>query len=231
MNKSFILFLIIIILASCKTDVAKEVNEIKIPSDLQSIGLLLDSINIQDQKYRDELDGISEKYGWNSKEMMKHWDKIRVVDRSNLRVVEKILSDHGWLSSEQIGSTANSTLFLVIQHADQKSQEKYLPMMREAVKNGMAESRSLALLEDRVALGKGELQIYGSQIGTDQKTGELFVLPLMDPETVNERRAEVGLGPIEDYISRWDLEWDLEAYKKELPELIKDLKESTPNKS
>ena len=42
-------------------------------------------------------------------------------------------------------------------------------MMRKAVKEGLARATSLALLEDRVALGKGELQIYGSQIGTDQE--------------------------------------------------------------
>ncbi len=42
--------------------------------------------------------------------------------------------------------------------------------MREAVKKGNANSSSLALLEDRVALRKGEKQIYGSQIGRDQET-------------------------------------------------------------
>lgn len=31
------------------------------------------------------------------------------------------------------GGKGNSTLFLVIQRADQKTQEQYLPMMREAV--------------------------------------------------------------------------------------------------
>ena len=97
-------------------------------------------------------------------------------------------------------------------------------MMREAVKAGKASSRSMALLEDRVGLGKGELQVYGSQIGTDQETGKMYVLPLLDPDKVNERRAEVGLGPIEEYISNWDLEWDVEEYKKNLPKWVEKMR-------
>lgn len=91
-------------------------------------------------------------------------------------------------------------------------------MMREAVKQGNANSGSLALLEDRVALRKGEKQIYGSQVGRDQETGEYYVLPLIDPDNVDKRRAEVELGSIQDYISKWGMTWDVESYKKKLPE-------------
>jgi hypothetical protein len=31
---------------------------------------------------------------------------------------------------------------------------------------------------------------------------------------VDKRRAEVGLGTIQDYISRWNITWDVEEYKK-----------------
>jgi hypothetical protein len=47
-----------------------------------------------------------------------------------------------------------------------------------------------------------------------------YVLPLDDPENVDQRRAAVGLQPLADYISHWNLTWDVEAYKKELPDLI-----------
>ena len=71
---------------------------------------------------------------------------------------------------------------------------------------------SLALLEDRVSLRKVGKQIYGSQIGKDQETGEYFISPLEDPENVDKRRAEVGLGPIADYISNWNLTWDAKKH-------------------
>ena len=111
----------------------------------------------------------------------------------------------------------NSALFLVIQHADQKTQEQYLPVMREAVAKGNAAASSLALLEDRVALGQGKKQIYGSQIGMFAETNENYVLPLEDPDNVDKRRSEVGLGKLQEYVSYWGLTWDPEEYKKNLP--------------
>jgi len=179
---------------------------------------ILDTIYQEDQKYRQQIKGIEEKYGWESDEMKAHWKIINEKDSVNLIKVKKILDERGWLGPDIIGKQGNSTLFLVIQHADIETQEEYLPMMREAVKNGNANPSSLALLEDRVALRKGEKQIYGSQISRDPETGEHYVLPLIDPDNVDQRRAEVGLGPIQDYISHWGMTWDVEEYKKKLPE-------------
>lgn len=180
---------------------------------------ILDTIYQEDQKYRQQIKGIEEKYGWESDEMKAHWKIINEKDSINLIKVMKILDERGWLGADVIGNQGNSTLFLVIQHSDIETQEKYLPMMREAVSKENARASSLALLEDRVALRKGEKQIYGSQVGRDQETGEYYVLPLIDPDNVDQRRAEVGLGTIQDYISNWGMTWDVEEYKKKLPEI------------
>ena len=186
---------------------------------LSSIASVLELVHEDDQYYRQQLGGIQEKYGHDSEEIRSHWELIQKQDSINLTKVEKILDEHGWLGQRLVGGRANSALFLVIQHAELETQEKYLPMLREAVKKGDAFPADLALLEDRVALRQGKKQIYGSQIGRDQKTGEYYVSPIADPDNVDKRRAEVGLGPIQDYISNWDLTWDAEAYKKKLPEL------------
>lgn len=181
---------------------------------------ILDTVYREDQKYRMQLSSIEEKYGRDSKELKDHWKLISDKDSVNLLRVKKILDERGWLGPNVIGGQGNSTLFLVIQHSDLETQEKYLPMMREAVKNKNAHASSLALLEDRIALRKGDKQIYGSQIGRDQESGEYYVLPLIDPDNVNKRRAEVGLGTIENYIKNWGMTWDVEVYKKKLPEYI-----------
>ena len=91
--------------------------------------------------------------------MKNHWEKIKKTDSNNLIIVEKVLEKHGWLGVKEIGGTASSTLFFVIQHSDQETQEKYLPMMRQAVKDRKAPSSRLALLEDRIGLGRGEFQL------------------------------------------------------------------------
>jgi hypothetical protein len=179
---------------------------------------ILDSIYKEDQTYRQQIDEIESTYGPESAEMNAHWKLILEKDSLNLIKVKKILDERGWLGANVIGSQGNSTLFLVIQHSDIQTQEKYLPLMRDAVKKGNAQASSLALLEDRVLLRKGEKQIYGSQVSRDPETGEYYVLPLIDPDNVDKRRAEVNLGTLQDYISNWGMIWDVEQYKKKLPE-------------
>ncbi len=186
----------------------------------------LDSIHDEDQTYRRQLDGIREKYGQQSKEMREHWKIINYKDSINLIKVKAILDKYGWLGSDVVGGQGNSTLFLVIQHADLKTQENYLPMMREAVKTNKADASSLALLEDRILMRNGKKQLYGSQIGFNQKENTYYVAALEDPDNVDKRRASVNLQPLADYVKRWKIIWDVEAYKKLLPELEKDLEKN-----
>lgn len=192
----------------------KKVDEIEINLDKPLRDTLL-AIFDDDQKYRQMIDSVRSKFGRESAEMKALWGIIIEKDSINLLKVTSILDQHGWLGRDKVGSRGNQTLFLVIQHSDQKTQEKYLPMMREAVKNGNANASSLALLEDRVALGQGKKQVYGSQIGFDKTTQKSYVRPLDDPDHVDERRASVGLGPLADYVRRWKIVWDVEEYKKQ----------------
>ncbi len=146
-------------------------------------------------------------------------------DSVNLIKVIKILDGKGWVGSDKVGKRANQALFLVVQHSDLKIQEKYLPMMRDAVKKGNANAAALALLEDRVALGQGKKQIYGSQIYRHQGTNSYYVAPLEDPDHVDERRTAMGLGYLSDYVKHWNIVWNIEEYKKQLPELERLQKE------
>lgn len=172
----------------------------------------LEQIHEEDQKYRMQINEIQQKYGWSSDEMKAHWKLINEADAINQVKVEKILKTRGWLGPKVVGRDGSRTLFLVIQHADLKTQLKYLPMMRKALKEGNIEPSSMALLEDRVALRQGKKQIYGSQISRDPKTGEHYVLPIANAEHVDERRAEVGLSSLADYAGRWNIIWDVEKH-------------------
>jgi len=177
------------------------------------------SIDELDQKYRNRIDETISRFGNNSKEAKELFKNMKTTDSLNLIQVEKILNKHGWLGSDKIGSQANTTLFMVIQHSDLPTQIKYLPMMRAAVQQGNAKAGSLALLEDRVALKQGKKQIYGSQVSWNMETDVSFVAPLEDPDNVDKRRAEVGLPKLEIYLAEIGLKWDVEQYKKELPAL------------
>lgn len=167
-----------------------------------------------DQSIRQEYIAEEKEFGHQSQQTDSLGKIMMFRDSINLIKVTEILDEYGWVGADIVGGQANQTLFLVIQHSDLKTQQKYLPMMREAVRNNKASSNALALLEDRVALGEGRRQIYGSQIGFDNESNKSYVLPLEDPDNVDKRRAEVGLGPLSEYVMRWEIIWDVEEYKK-----------------
>ena len=189
---------------------------------------LLDTIFTEDQTYRRQLKEVEDKFGRSSVEYKNHREIIRNKDAANLKKVTAILDEHGWPGKGIVGKRGNLTIFLVIQHSDKATQEKYLPMMREAVKSGNAAASHLALLEDRLALRQGKKQIYGSQIGRNKITGKHYILALEDPENVDKRRAEVGLPPIQEYVKQWEIIWSIDQYFKDLEdnkesELLKKL--------
>lgn len=179
------------------------------------------AIDELDQRYRNQIEETIARFGSDSKESKTLFKNMKTTDSLNLIQVAAIIDKYGWLGSDKIGSQANTTLFMVIQHAELPDQIKYLPLMREAVKKGNAKANSLALLEDRVALKQGKRQIYGSQISWNMQTNESFVAPLEDPDTVDQRRAEVGLPTLQSYLAEMDMKWDVESYKKELPAIEK----------
>jgi len=183
---------------------------------MQPVTRQLDSIHKEDQSYRLQIGEIEKKYGNSSKEIKALWQTINEKDSLNLIKIKAILDEYGWLGSDEVGSRGNQTLFLVIQHADLATQQKYLPIMKDAVKNGKASPSSLALLIDRVALREGRKQIYGSQISRAAGATTYTVSPLEDPDNVDRRRMAVGLQPIAMYVKQWNIIWDAEQYKKDL---------------
>lgn len=179
----------------------------------QALKKELEAINVADQKTRLNAQAIERQFGKNSKELKAAWKEIDRIDAINLKRVTEILDSKGWLGSDEVGEEASATLWLVIQHADTKEWEKYLPIMRQAVKDKKASGSQLALLEDRyLAFGLHKRQIYGSQLQSIK--GITTLMPIEDPDHVDERRASVGLQPIAEYLQNWNLTWDLAKYKK-----------------
>lgn len=194
-------------------------------AELDRIAAVLDSVHALDQNGRGELQEVRAQYGNQSAELEQLWKRINRQDSVNQVVVSGILDRYGWLSQDEIGDSASMALFLVVQHGDLSMQEKYLPLLRDAVEKGRAEADELAYLEDRIATDKGVEQIYGTQMGMVPATGEYFIRPIRDPEYVDERRASVGLKPLNWYVGIFGLTWNVEQYKKDLPRIKRLLKE------
>lgn len=178
-----------------------------------SLVILLDTIYMKDQQYRSQMREIHEKYGSKSSQMQSLVKKIEINDSLNLIEVSKIIDKRGWLGTDVIGKKGNMTLFLVIQHANIQTQKKYLPIMKSAVKKGKASASNFAMLQDRVLIRMKKKQIYGSQVGKNKESGKYYVLPLRNPKSVNIRRAKMGLYPLEDYLSHWNIRFNPITYK------------------
>jgi hypothetical protein len=124
------------------------------------------------------------------------------LDKENIKIVSKIIDSLGWLSRKEVGDFANRALFLTIQHSNKTTMEKYLPILKEAVRNKKATGQELALLTDRVELLNNRPQIYGTQINGEDNRIEVH--NLIDPKNVNIRRKEMGMESIEKYLKRFE---------------------------
>ena len=212
---AFLLFTI----ASCNLQKSGEVEQLKDASRKsvydQTLANQLSAIFETDQAIRIQLTDSINKYGIPFPEIDLINAKMRIIDSLNLIEVKHILDTRGWLGSETVGETGSSALFLVIQHADPKTLQHYLPMLRNAVKNKKANSKDLAKMEDRGLVFQNKKQLYGTQFSIDTATHKYYLKPLEDPDNVDKRRAKMGMGKLADALVEWGIMWDLEEYKNE----------------
>ena len=118
------------------------------------------------------------------------------VDADNLAWLKPIVMERGWPTRSLVGEEAAFAAWLLVQHADRDPafQRHCLTLMEAAAAEGEARSQDLAYLTDRVLLAEGQQQEYGTQIRDGVPRD------LRAPESVDERRAAVGLEPLVEYL-------------------------------
>jgi len=133
------------------------------------------------------------------------WALQTPIDEANMARLAKIIERYGWPGARFAGTQGSRNAFLVLQHADLESQQKYLPLVRDAVAKKDALPSELAMLEDRVRVDRGQPQIYGTQA----KDGAFA--PIEDEANVDRRRAAVGLMPLEGYAKMLGIRYQKKA--------------------
>jgi hypothetical protein len=124
--------------------------------------------------------------------------RIRAIDADNTDRMKAIVKRYGWPGPELVGKDGSEAAFLLVQHANHAFQKEMLPLVKHAYVTGALSGQNFALLQDRVLVGDGKLQIYGTQFKIQGK--ELFLDPIEDELNVDRRRAEVGLPPLVEYL-------------------------------
>ena len=214
MRITFILF--IFILSSCN-QVKKENRVVKKAGTTAEINkeqlvAMLDTIWRTEQEPIRLRDSLGKVHGYESEEFQKQNDIYHRNHDINEKKLLYLLDTQGWPDKSIVGEQGHLTICNVLQHSDIEVRKNYLPMMKMAVKEKGLAPRLLARSEDRLATDRGKLQIYGGQIKYYPETKSFNVWPIVDPENVDKRRADIGLVPMAEFLAnlRNPLKWDLE---------------------
>ena len=128
-------------------------------------------------------------------------DGMREVDAENLPWLKAVVAERGWPGSSLVGVDGAHAMWLMVQHAteDLAFMRQCLDLLTAAVAAGEASVTDQAFLTDRVLLHEGEQQVYGTQMA--RRGGKWIADNLRDPDTVDERRAAVGMGPLAERLA------------------------------
>lgn len=133
------------------------------------------------------------------------WGLIGHADTVNTARLKTLSETRDWFRDDRDGPAAAHAAFVLVQHADRDPdfQREMLPRIEAAIGQPGVGATSYAYLFDRVAGKDNKLQRYGTQ-GRCIADGLWEPNAVEDPDRLNERRADVGLGLIEDYILQFE---------------------------
>jgi len=177
-----------------------------VQSSSESLRTELEAMFHADQQGRLDVAEAQKRYGPFSPEVADLWKKQHSNDDKNRKRLAEIIDQSGWPKQRLVGERAALSAFLVLQHARLDFQQRYLPLFRAAVEGGEAKLKWLAFLEDRVLVGEGKKQLYGTQLIEKEGSG-LRLEPIEDEANVDERRAKMGLEPLAKYLKGYGIEY------------------------
>jgi hypothetical protein len=154
-----------------------EANEEQRQVQLEAIGNEIISMSLRDQEMRKS----------------QQWDAS--IDHKNTARMKEI----GWPTQSKVGVQASNMAWLLVQHADHEREfQKMCLNLMKAQPQGEVVAANIAYLEDRVRVGEGRPQLYGTQFYGDEH-GNFGPSPIEDIDNINQRREAVGLAAFEDY--------------------------------
>lgn len=128
--------------------------------------------------------------------------------KENQQRLFELLDLYGWPTASEVTEYAAAGAALIINHSTYEIRLKYFPMLEEAFKKGEAQPLRYAKMRDRLLVEQGKEQLFGTQIKLVNMVRESE--PIKDPEYVDKRREEIGLGPLAPYLkARFDMDWQV----------------------
>jgi len=120
-------------------------------------------------------------------------------DSARTRRLRAIVDRYGWPGQESAGPEAANAAFLILQHSPEHDfQKSMLPALERLAGEGAMPPADVAMLVDRVLVHEGKPQRYGTQFSFED--GELVMHPVEDEAGLDERRRQMQLPPMDEYI-------------------------------
>jgi hypothetical protein len=128
--------------------------------------------------------------------------EMEAVHDENAALLTRVFDDIGWPGRREYGDDGAGAAFLILQHAigHPDLQRRGLTLLLDAIPEGQANPLDVAYLSDRISIFEGGAQTFGTQFDWDAN-GQLSPATVRDPETLDERRASVGLPPMAETIA------------------------------
>lgn len=125
--------------------------------------------------------------------------EMRDIDAANRVWLKKVVEDSGWPTTSLVGKDGANAAWLLLQHADDDPpwQADCLELMKQAPA-GEVDAKNVAMLTDRVMVKQTGKQLYGTQVNIVD--GRCEVIPLTQPERVDQLRKQVGFPPLAEYL-------------------------------
>lgn len=158
-----------------------------------------------DQAYFSEIGIAFRKIGMRSSVASALWKLKFMIQEKNQKELEQLVNEKGWPRIRDVGTEAAMAAYLVAMHANDGSQKKYLPMIRERCEENELPWLRYALIYDRCLFNDKKPQKYGTHTIFNEKTGKEDLYPLEDETKVDEWRAEIGLEPLEEYLAKFNI--------------------------
>lgn len=129
--------------------------------------------------------------------------EMQAVHEANAAALARLIDRHGWPTHALVGEDGAEAAWLVAQHAISRPDfcRRCLVELRAAAAAGAVPAWQPAYLEDRIHVFEGRPQRYGISFDWDEQ-GRMSPHAIEEPESVDQRRAAVGLGPLSAAIER-----------------------------
>jgi len=125
--------------------------------------------------------------------------EMKELHSRNAKILSDIIDKIGYPTIDKVGKEANKATWLIIQHSIglPEFMKKCAKLLEKAVNENKADPKSLAYLNDRIAVFEGKKQLYGTQFDWDEY-GNLSPNHFVDINKVNKRRKSIGLNTLEE---------------------------------